>query len=191
MSAPLFPQLKVGALTLGTPVIQAPLSGYSDAPMRRLARKFGASFALCEVFLDQFVLEVSKRSKSRFYLDVRESDKPAGAQLMGCSSDEFVSAALRLVELGFDLVDLNFACPVKKVVGKSRGGYLVSDPDRAIEIAKRVREALPSAIPVTVKLRKGFDDAESSCKSFWRLLDGLLDVGIDGVALHGRTVLQR
>lgn len=191
MNAPLFPQLKVGSLTLGTPVIQAPLSGYSDAPMRRLARKFGASFALCEVFLDQFVLEVSKRSKSRFYLDVRDSDKPAGAQLMGSSSDEFVSAALRLVELGFDLVDLNFACPVKKVVGKSRGGYLVSDPARAIEIAKRVREALPSEIPVTVKLRKGFDETESSRESFWRLLDGLLDVGIDGVALHGRTVLQR
>ncbi len=191
MSGLLFPPLKIGNLLLDAPLIQAPLSGYSDAPMRRLARKFGASFALCEVFLDQFVLSVSKRSKSRLYLDVRESDKPAGAQLMGSSSDEFVSAALKLLECGFELIDLNFACPVKKVVGKSRGGYLVSDPVRAINIAKRVREALPMSIPVTVKLRRGFDDSEGSRESFWELLDGLIDVGINGVAVHGRTVVQR
>ncbi len=191
MGESLFPPLKIGSLPIGVPLLQAPLSGYSDAPMRRLARKFGASFALCEVFLDQFVLEVSKRAKSRFYLRVQESDKPTGAQLMGSSSDEFVHAAQRLVECGFELIDLNFACPVKKVVGKSRGGYLVSEPDRAIDIAKRVREALPKSIPVTVKLRKGYDDTEKSRLAFWRLLDGLIDVGVDGFAVHGRTVLQR
>ncbi len=191
MGEPLFPPLKIGSLTIGVPLLQAPLSGYSDAPMRRLARKFGASFALCEVFLDQFVLEVSKRSKSRFYLAVQDCDKPTGAQLMGSSSDEFVSAALRLVECGFELIDLNFACPVKKVVGKSRGGYLISDPERAIEIARRVRNALPDDVPVTVKMRKGYDESEKSRDAFWRLLDGLIDVGVDGVAVHGRTVLQR
>lgn len=191
MCKPLFAPLKIGELLLGTPLIQAPLSGYSDAPMRRLAREFGASFTLCEVFLDQFVLNVSKKSKSRLYLAVQDNDKPTGAQLMGSSSDEFVPAALKLLEFGFDLIDLNFACPVKKVVGRSRGGYLVSDPNRAIEIARKVREAVPSNIPVTVKLRKGFDDSEGSREDFFELLTGLLDVGIDGIAVHGRTVLQR
>lgn len=191
MAGPLFPPLKIGKLVFDAPLIQAPLSGYSDAPMRRLARKFGASFALCEVLLDQFVLNVSKHSKGRLYLDVQDTDRPAGAQLMGSSSDEFVSAANRLLECGFELIDLNFACPVKKVVGKSRGGYLVSDPIRAINIAKNVREALPSDVPVTVKLRRGFDDSEGSREDFWDLLNGLIDVGIDGVAVHGRTVLQR
>ncbi|MBQ5789242.1 MAG: tRNA-dihydrouridine synthase family protein, partial [Thermoguttaceae bacterium] len=146
MSEPLFPPLKIGKLYLGTPIIQAPLSGYSDAPMRRLARKFGASFALCEVFLDQFILNVSKKSKSRLYLATRDSDKPSGAQLMGSSSDEFVPAALKLLEFGFDLIDLNFACPVRKVVGKSRGGFLMSEPERAVEIARRVREAVPADV---------------------------------------------
>lgn len=192
MSGPLFPALKIGNLVFDAPLLQAPLSGYSDAPMRRLARRFGASFALCEVLLDQFVLDVSKRrSKSRLYLDVQDSDRPAGAQLMGSSSDEFVSAAFKLLECGFELIDLNFACPVKKVVGKSRGGYLVSDPKKALEIAGRVRDALPDEVPVTVKLRRGFDDSEESRQSFWEILDGLIDAGIDGVAVHGRTVVQR
>lgn len=191
MCEPLFSPLKIGELNLGTPLIQAPLSGYSDAPMRRLAREFGASFTLCEVFLDQFVLNVSKKSKSRLYLAVHEIDRPVGAQLMGSSSDEFVSAALKLLEFGFDLIDLNFACPVKKVVGRSRGGYLVSNPRRAIEIARKVREAIPKEVPVTVKLRKGFDDSEKSRDDFFELLTGLLDVGVNGIAVHGRTVLQR
>jgi tRNA-dihydrouridine synthase B len=187
----MFRPLRIGNLHFSVPLIQAPLSGYSDAPMRRLAREFGASFTLCEVFLDQFVLNVSKKNKARYYLDVREEDKPEGAQLMGSSSEEFVPAALKLLECGFDLIDLNFACPVKKVVGRSRGGYLTSEPRKAIDIAKSVREAVPDSIPVTVKLRKGFDDSEESRRNFFELLSGLLDVGIDGVAVHGRTVMQR
>ncbi len=191
MVAPLFPPLQIGNLKIGVPLLQAPLSGYSDAPMRRLARKFGASFAFCEVFLDQFVLNVSKRNKARFYLAVKDSDKPTGAQLMGSSSDEFVRAALRLLEYGFELIDLNFACPVRKVVGKSRGGFLVSEPQKAIKIAKNVRDSLPEKAPVTVKLRRGFDDSPESREDFFELLDGLLDVGVNGIAVHGRTVLQR
>ncbi len=187
----MFPPLTIGNLRIGIPLVQAALSGYSDAPMRRLAREFGASFTFCEVFLDQFVLNVSKKSKARFYLAVQDSDKPVGAQLMGNSSDEFVPAALKLLEFGFDLIDLNYACPVKKVVGKDRGGYLISDPRRAVEIARRVREAVPSAVPVTVKLRKGFDDSARSREDFFELLSGLLDAGINGIAVHGRTVAQR
>ena len=183
--------LKIGKLTIGLPLLQAPLSGYSDLPMRRLAREFGASFTVCEVFLDQFVLNVSKKNKSRFYLAVDKEDKPTGAQLMGSSSEELVLAALKLLEYGFDLIDLNFACPVKKVVGRSRGGYLLSNPLHAIEIARRVREAIIPEIPVTVKLRKGFDDTVESRKKFFELLSGLLDVGIDAITVHGRTVLQR
>ena len=187
----MFRPLTIGSLSLGVPLIQAPLSGYSDAPMRRLAREFGASFTVCEVFLDQFVLNVSKKNKARFYLGVDDSDKPVGAQLMGSDSDEFTRAALKLLERGFDLIDLNFACPVKKVLGRNRGGFLISEPRKAIEIARRVRETVPSKIPVTVKLRKGFDSSEGSREDFFELLTGLLDVGVDGIAVHGRTVLQR
>jgi len=89
--------LRLGTIVIRNPVIQAALSGYSDAPMRRIARKFGCEFALCEVMLDQFVVAVSKR-KSRLYF--AESDEhPIGAQLMGSEPVQFVRAAQRLVQL--------------------------------------------------------------------------------------------
>jgi nifR3 family TIM-barrel protein len=181
--------LRLGTIEIHTPVIQAALSGYSDAPMRMMARKFGCEFSLCEVMLDQFVIAVSKR-KSRLYF--AESDEhPIGAQIMGSEPTQFVRAAQRLVDEGFDLIDLNFACPVKKVLGRHRGGYLMSDPKSALDIVAAVRRNIPDAIPLTLKLRKGFDDSPESRKRFFEILDGAADRGICGVTVHGRTVRQR
>jgi nifR3 family TIM-barrel protein len=178
-------------LQLPFPVIQAALSGYSDAPMRKISRECGAEFTLCEVFLDQFVVHVSQGKKSKFYLALDETDHPTGAQLMGSEPEMFVSAAKRLVEFGFDLIDLNFACPVKKVLGRCRGGYLMTDPPTALEIVSRVREAIPSHIPLTIKLRKGFDDSPQSEDRFFEILDGAFARGIAAATVPGRTVLQR
>ena len=183
------PPLRLGAIEVSVPVIQAALSGYSDAPMRKIARQFGCEFVLCEVMLDQFVVAVSKR-KSRLYF--ADSDEhPIGAQIMGSEPTQFVRAAKRLVEEGFDLIDLNFACPVKKVLGRKRGGYLMSDPKSALDIVSAVRTNIPSAIPVTLKLRKGFDDSPESKTRFFEILDGAVERGICGVTIHGRTVRQR
>jgi nifR3 family TIM-barrel protein len=170
-------------------VIQAALSGYSDAPMRRIARQFGAEFTLCEVLLDKFVVAVSKR-KSRLYFTASD-DHPCGAQLMGSEPTQFVPAAKRLVDEGFDLIDLNFACPVKKVLGRGRGGFLMSKPKIALEIVEKVREGIPDSVPLTMKLRKGFDDSPQSEQRFFEILDGGVDLGICGVTVHGRTVRQR
>jgi len=183
--------LRFDDLQVRFPAIQAALSGYSDAPMRKISRECGAEFTLCEVFLDQFVVHVSQGKKSRFYLDVDGSDHPTGAQLMGSHPETFVLAAKRLVEFGFDLIDLNFACPVKKVLGRCRGGYLMTDPPKAIEIVDRVRESIPADIPLTIKLRKGFDDSTQSEDCFFELLDGAFDRGIAAATIHGRTVTQR
>ena len=185
------PPLKIGPFTFSVPVIEAALSGYSDAPMRRLAKEFGAPFTLCEVFLDQFVLDVSKKRKARFYLAVKESDHPCGAQIMGSSPDEIVPAALRLTEYGFDLIDLNFACPVRKVLARGRGGALMKDVPRALEIAARVRERLPASIPLSVKLRKSYDDQPENCEKLFILIEGLIQIGVDAITLHGRTVEER
>ena len=183
--------LRFDDLKLPFPVIQAALSGYSDAPMRQISREFGAGFTLCEVFLDQFVVHVSQGKKSRFYLNIHASDHPTGAQLLGSEPNLFVSAAKRLVEFGFDLIDLNFACPVKKVLGRCRGGYLMTDPPKALEIVERVRESIPASIPLTIKLRKGFDDSAQSEDRFYAILDGGFVRGIAAATVHGRTVLQR
>ena len=186
-----FPPLTVGSLSFPVPVIQAALSGYSDAPMRRIAKNFGAPFTLCEVFLDQFVLDVSKKRKARLYLAVQQSDHPCGAQVMGSDPAEIVPAAQRLVDFGFDLIDLNFACPVPKVLARGRGGALMKDVPRALEIAARVRDALPAHIPLSVKLRKGFDDLPENEDRLFELLEGLISFGVSAVTLHGRTVRQR
>ncbi len=186
---PLSDMLRFGPLTIDFPVIQAALSGYSDGPMRTIARRFGVEFTLCEVMLDQFVVAVSKR-KSRLYFTGTD-EHPCGAQLMGCEPDQFVRAADRLVGEGFDLIDVNFACPVRKVLGRGRGGYMMSDPDIAKAILNRLRRELPPEIPLTVKLRKGFDDSPESRDRFFRILDDAVQAGVCGVTLHGRTVRQR
>jgi len=183
--------MQIGPLILDFPVIQAALSGYSDAPMRRISRLFGAEFTLCEVMLDQFVLSVTKGNKARFYLGVDENDHPIGAQLMGCEPETFVLAARKMVDAGFDLVDLNFACPVKKVLGRARGGYFMAQPKKGVEIIDRVRCSLPDSIPLTMKLRKGFDDSVQSEDAFFEILDGGFEHGIAAVTVHGRTVKQR
>jgi len=189
MHPPNIPPLRLGAIEIRIPVIQAALSGYSDAPMRKIARKFGCEFVLCEVLLDQFVVAVSKR-KSRLYF--ADSDEhPIGAQIMGSEPTQFVRAAQRLTDEGFDLIDLNFACPVKKVLGRKRGGYLMSDPKMALDIISAVRTNIPDTIPLTLKLRKGFDDSPESRAQFFEILDGAVDLGICGVTIHGRTVRQR
>jgi nifR3 family TIM-barrel protein len=150
----------------------------------------GAEFTLCEVLLDKFVTQVSPR-KAKYYYGVEDQDHPCGAQLMGAEPAQFVAAANKLVDAGFDLIDLNFACPVKKVLGKCRGGYLLTAPDTALKIVEAVRTSIPSHIPLTLKLRKGFDDTTESRDRFYQIIDGAIERGIDGITLHGRTVKQR
>jgi tRNA-dihydrouridine synthase B len=185
------PQLCIGSIQIGFPVVQAALSGYSDWPARVIARRLGAPYTIAEVRLDQFVLNVSKGRKARRYLRVTDEDHPCGAQLMGGAADQLAPAAGRLAAAGFEVIDLNFACPVKKVLGKHRGGYLLSQPTTALEIVARVRDALPAHVPLTVKMRRGTDDSQLSRDHFFAIFDGVFQRGVAAVTVHGRTVQQR
>ncbi|HYW78660.1 MAG TPA: tRNA-dihydrouridine synthase [Thermoguttaceae bacterium] len=185
------PQLRFGPVEIDFPVIQAPLSGYSDWPMRVIARRLGAPFTFCEVMLDQFVVNVSKGRKAQRFMRVSDEEHPCGAQLMGAVPEEFAPAALKLVEAGFDAIDINFGCPVRKVVGKCRGGFLMSQPETALRIIAHVKDALPSAIPVTVKMRRGLDDSQQSRDNFFTIFDGAFDLGVAAITVHGRTVRQK
>jgi nifR3 family TIM-barrel protein len=186
------PELTIGPLRIGFPVVQAALSGYSDWPMRLLARRHGASYALCEVMLDQFLVTVKEnRSRNRHFLHLTDDERPVGGQLMGAEPAQFAAGALRLVQAGFDVIDINFGCPVKKVLGRCRGGFHLSQPDVALEIVRRTRDAVPAHIPVTVKMRRGIDDSPQSRERFFTILDGAFAAGVAGITVHGRTVLQR
>jgi tRNA-dihydrouridine synthase B len=183
--------LQIGPLRIDFPVIQAPLSGYSDWPMRVIARRLGAPYTICEVMLDQFILNVSKGNKARRFLRVTGEEHPCGVQLMGADPDQFPPAAVKLLDAGFDALDLNFACPVKKVLGRCRGGYLLSQPEIALEIVARVRDVLPDRIPLTVKMRRGMDDSRQSLDNFFTIFDGAYHLGAAAITVHGRTVRQR
>ena len=184
-------QLNLGPVAIGFPVTLAPLSGYSDRPMRVICRRLGAAYTVCEVLLDRFVIDVTKGRKADRYVHVADEDHPVGVQLLGSSPDEFAAAAVKLVDAGFDVVDLNFGCPVKKVVGKCRGGYLLSRPDRALAIVARVRDSIPPRIPVTVKMRRGMDDSPQSRDAFFEIFEGAFGLGAAAITVHGRTVRQR
>jgi tRNA-dihydrouridine synthase B len=180
-----------GNVAVDFPVVQAALSGYSDWPMRVIARRLGAGYTLGEVLLDKFILQVSQGSKARRYIRTTQEEHPVGAQLMGAEPADFPPAALKLAEAGFDVIDLNFGCPVKKVLGRCRGGFLLSTPAAALEIVQRVRDALPPHIPLTVKMRRGLDDTQESRDNFFTIFDGAFRIGVAAITVHGRTVRQR
>ncbi len=188
---PALPPLRLGALTVDFPVVMAAMSGYTDWPARRIARRLGAGMTLSEVLLDRFVLSVTRGRKAKRYLRVVDDDHPVGAQVMGSEPEEVAAAAVKLVERGFDLVDVNFGCPVRKVLSKCRGGHLLTDPSRALRIVARLREAVPSEVPVTVKMRHGMDESEPSRAAFQAIFDGAFERGAAAVTVHGRTVRQR
>jgi nifR3 family TIM-barrel protein len=124
-------------------------------------------------------------------LAVGDDDHPIGGQLMGAEPDQFGRAAVELVEHGYDLVDINFGCPVKKVLGRCRGGYLLTTPFAALDIVKSVLDHVGGRRPVTLKMRRGFDDSAESEGNFFTILDGAFDLGVASVTVHGRTVKQK
>ena len=181
--------LRIGDIELDLPFVQAALSGYSDLPMRRLARRYGAPYTLNEVVLDKLVVQPGK--KQRAFLRVTDDDHPVGGQLMGADPDVFAPAAFAMAQAGYDTIDINFGCPVRKVLGRCRGGFLLSQPDTALEIIRRVYDAVGRTHPVTVKMRRGMDHGPQAERNFFRILDGAFEIGASAVTVHGRTVEQR
>lgn len=181
--------LQIGKLALDVPAIQGALSGFSDLPMRRVARAFGCVYAMNEVVLDELVVLPGKLQQE--ILRVADDDHPVGGQLLGATPETFAAAAALLVDAGYDVVDLNFGCPVKKTVGRCRGGYLLSEPRTALQIVSRVRDAVRPEVPVTLKMRRGLDDGALAEDMFWEIIEGAFARGVAAVCVHGRTVQQR
>lgn len=188
-AAIIFVMLQIGPISLESPFVQAALSGYSDRAMRLLSRHYGCPYALAEVILDRMVF--TRGRKTRIHLDISPHEHPVGGQLMGSEPEQFAEAAVELVDRGFDVIDINFGCPVRKVLGRCRGGFLLSTPETAIEILRRVYDAVGSRVPVTVKMRRGMDDTSESERNFFTILDAAFAIGLSAATVHGRTVQQR
>ncbi len=179
--------LKLGSLTLDVPFFQASLSGYSDYTMRYFARRFGCPFALTDVMLAKSMAEPRVLRKACFRPGIDEH--PVGAQILGRTPATMAKAARDLVAVGYDVIDLNFACPAPKVLRRGRGGALLSDPDAVIDIVKAVRDTV--SCPLLAKLRIGTNHQPESQEKFWEIVARSVEHGVDALVIHGRTVTER
>ncbi|QDU33453.1 putative tRNA-dihydrouridine synthase [Poriferisphaera corsica] len=170
------------------PFYQAGLAGYSDYAMRMVARKHGCPYCITEAMLDHFLINGGKGLE---VAELREDDHPICGQLMGSHADEIAAGAKILDGLGYDVIDVNIACPQKKIKRKSRGGHLLSVPDEAIEILKAVADAVEGSRPLTVKMRRAFDDSNEALDGFHKIFQAAIELGYSGVTVHGRTVEQK
>jgi tRNA-dihydrouridine synthase B len=179
--------LKLGTLKLDMPFFQASLSGYSDRPMRQLAMEHGAPLTFGGVILSKCLLLPRVLRHPNY--SMIDNEHPIGAQILGEDAETMAKAAKGLVGVGYDLIDLNFACPATKVLRRRRGGFIMNNPDLVIDIYRRVREAV--TCPVLMKLRIGYDSSAESRECFWKIVEQLATDGIDALIIHGRTVMEK
>src|SRR5437763_7202151 len=159
----------IGPINLPIPFCQAGLAGYSDRAMRLVARRRGCPYAVTEALLD--IIMVNGGEGLRRSIDINDEDHPIAGQIMGSEPDTMARAAVLLHQAGYDVIDLNFACPVKKIKNKARGGHMLKDVSRGVEILKAVRDALPPTAVTTVSLRKSFDDAPGAADRLYELAE--------------------
>ena len=176
------------AWTDDAPFFQAGLAGYSDAAMRLIARRHGCPYCITEAMLDHFLINGGKGLRAA---ELDEEDHPIAGQLMGSHPKDIAKGAEVLISLGYDVIDINLACPVKKIKKKARGGHLLSAPDEAIAILKAVQQAVGDAAPLTIKMRRSYDDTDQQIANFYRIFESAIDLGYAGITVHGRTVQQK
>ena len=163
-------------------VVQSPMANCTDLPFRLVARSQGMRFAFLEMVSSEAL--VRNVRKTFELMQTVPEDRPLGAQLVGCDPAVMGEAAAKIEALGFDLLDLNLGCPVPKIVSKGGGSMLLREPQLAERIFTSVVRAV-KRIPVTVKMRLGFNDASGAeAAAIARIAQ---ECGVDAVAVHGRT----
>jgi tRNA-dihydrouridine synthase B len=181
--------MTIGPFQFSSPFCQAGLAGYSDRAMRLVARRRGCPYAVTEALLDTILLNGGEGLRKS--IDISDDDHPVAGQVMGSEPWQMAAASRIMASAGFDVIDLNFACPVKKIKNKARGGHMLLDADRGISVLKAVRDALPPHVPTSISLRRGFDDSPESRDRFYRIVDEAFAHGYSAVRVHGRTVEQK
>jgi len=179
--------VSIGRLALANNLVLAPMAGYTQRALRLLARRYGAALAHTEMISAYEVLRPGK--KTRRLLDIVAEDRPLGLQIFGGDAPLMADAAARAEELRcFDLVDINLACPVRKVIARGHGGARLRDPEDTLRCLETVRRS--TCLPLTIKVRRGYDDSPDSRRKVVELLTGAEGLGLDAATIHGRTVQQ-
>ncbi len=172
--------LQIGNITLENNLILAPMAGVTDLPFRVLCKEQGAGLICMEMVSAKAILYKNKNTKELLTMDPREH--PVSLQLFGSDPDIISEMAKQIEELPFDILDINMGCPVPKVVNNGDGSALMKQPLLAGKIIEKTAKAIHK--PVTVKIRKGFDDAHVNAVEMAHIAE---ESGAAAIAVHGRT----
>ena len=172
--------LKIGSVTLPNNLILAPMAGVTDLPFRLLCKEQGAGLLCMEMVSAKAALYKNANRGCLLEIDPREN--PVSLQLFGSDPEIISTIAHQIEERPFDILDLNMGCPVPKIVNNGEGSALMKNPKLAGEIIRRTVRAIDK--PVTVKIRKGFDDEHINAVEMAKIAE---DAGAAAVAVHGRT----
>jgi tRNA-dihydrouridine synthase B len=172
--------LKIGPYNIANPFVLAPMAGVTDAPFRRICRRFGAGMTTSEMTTADTSLW--QTPKSRFRLDLDLDAEPVAVQIAGSEPEQLALAAIACVKRGAQIIDINMGCPAKKVCRKLAGSALLKDEKLVAAILTAVVGSV--SVPVTLKIRTGWDSDHRNAVNIARIAE---DSGVQSLAVHGRT----
>lgn len=168
------------------PIYLAPMAGVTDVTFRTLCKELGADVMVTEFVSAEGIMQADHRTRK--YTSFTEAQRPVGVQLFGADGDRMGEAAKKIIDWKQpDFIDLNFGCPVNKVVSKNGGSSLLKDCPLLADTASKIVKAVGDQVPVTGKIRIGWDQQTINAPEICHLLE---DCGIQAIAIHGRTRSQ-
>jgi nifR3 family TIM-barrel protein len=178
-----YPVLTIGSLELPSHYVLSPMAGVSDLSFRMICREFGSFLAYTEMVSARALMFGNRKTFQ--FLTTNAADAPLGIQFLAGDEEVLRSAVKALEGAIFDILELNAACPVTKVVRRGEGAGLLKEPPRLYRLLKTLVDVSP--VPVTVKIRTGWDDQSINAVEVARLAE---DAGVKGIFIHGRTRQQ-
>ena len=175
--------LKIGNVTLDNPLVLAPMAGVTDLPFRLLCKEHGVGLVCMEMVSAKAIYYNNKNTEQ--LLEIYPQERPVSLQLFGSDADIIAEMAAKIEDRSFDILDFNMGCPVPKVVNNGEGSALMKNPKLVEEILTKLVRAVKK--PVTVKIRKGFDEEHVNAVEIARIAESC---GVAAVAVHGRTRQQ-
>lgn len=175
--------MKIGSVELSNPVILAPMAGVTDLPFRILAKEMGCGLVYSEMVSDKGLIYGNCHTMKMTAIESKE--RPIAMQIFGSEPESMAQGAKIMEQAGPDIIDINMGCPTPKIVKNGEGSALMQKPELAYEIMARVVEAVK--VPVTVKIRKGWDEQSVNAVEMAKMAE---KAGISAIAVHGRTRAQ-
>ena len=177
------PTFFIGPVPIYGDLALSPMAGFSDVPFRCICRELGSAISYTACVQDEAVFRGGRRTTKQ--VDFLPEERPVAIQMLSKDEERLVQVCLRLMALEPDLIDINLGCPSRRVAGHGRGAALLRDPSAIGHMASRLVQALP--VPVTAKIRLGWDEQSKNYVEVARVLD---DSGVSAIAVHGRTKVQ-